>query len=882
MNKKLLLIAIAGVLIVSVLTFVLMTRIDPTDRYYPQLEQIFSRSSLSDGYPTARVLTLSPSEGFASFVLSISSSISTLVKDIGNSILSLFIMDASANTCTWIGAGAGNWNDAARWSGCGATIPQNGDSVIFSGASSSAVSVNVATNTLASLSVNSGYTSTITININQTNSWGTVSFGSGTTGTIVVQNYILYTGSMTLVSGATLSMTTGVIRVSGNWNSSVGTFTYGTGTVIFDASATLTTPGVVGTIYFYNLTIGNAVTLTLASNIRMSYNLSIGGAGGGSITSVTSYRVYVDGTFTAGSGVTTFNECLVYDGTSATLPSYITTYRSLIFFGTALSYNLGANTTTTEDCPLVSYSFGVTQNGGGVSLNGFDLTVNGSGLYINTVNPSVLTTGDSTVIINGSVIINTTASYITSTTGGAWTVSGAWTNNSTSSSWSFFATSITFTSSTSRTMKFGNLPIGPPTAEFFSSVSFIPSSGTPTFTMTTNALLWDTSSALTISSATLVTSGLALTGGSVVIDNNGVLTASSSTITLADDWDSSDGIFNPGTSLVKFISNSASITVVLASVNPGFYNVEFLAPVTVTYTITGNLYVSETLNISSTTAFTSTLATTYQVHGTDLEIGLLGRLNLNGSTSTLSFDTVDIVTSGYIVFGSTTWDIYISWSNASTSGSWNVGTSIVNFNMTIPTTFIPSSSITEFYTLNLKNAIYTLSTNDLTVTNLNIYSTLIMTGLDIKFKILNVTVSGHLKDGSVTTDRLNMTTDIHPLTLKEFTVYTTISVVDTDIEFIIGSTAGANITLTFYPLPATYELTRNSILLETEQARYNTGVVFTHTGGWSSTDSMIITYTQITPQLVTDFVQIMAFTIFVIVIGGLLIVGYVIHKRRTR
>src|SRR2546423_3221601 len=75
---------------------------------------------------------------------------------------------ASANpdTCTWNNATAnGLWGTAGNWS-CG-HAPANGDDVVFSAVSNTPVSVNVLTANLLTVSVNAGYLSTITVNVDQ-------------------------------------------------------------------------------------------------------------------------------------------------------------------------------------------------------------------------------------------------------------------------------------------------------------------------------------------------------------------------------------------------------------------------------------------------------------------------------------------------------------------------------------------------------------------------------------------------------------------------------------------------------------------------------------------------------------------------------------------
>src|SRR6266516_5934752 len=95
-----------------------------------------------------------------------------------------------------------------------------------------------------------------------------------------------------------------------------------------------------------------------------------------------------------------------------------------------------------------------------------------------------LTAGGSTVSVAGNVNLAATTAYITSSSGGAWTVSGSWTDGSSSASWSF-AAPITFRSAASQTMTWGGMSGN----EFGGAVTFDSSvAGGVTFTSAGNAL----------------------------------------------------------------------------------------------------------------------------------------------------------------------------------------------------------------------------------------------------------------------------------------------------------------------------------------------------------------------------------------------------------
>jgi hypothetical protein len=60
---------------------------------------------------------------------------------------------AAGNTCTWTGATNTSWGTASNWSGCGGTIPQNGDNLVFDTTSLSTDTI--LTNSISSLQVGS-------------------------------------------------------------------------------------------------------------------------------------------------------------------------------------------------------------------------------------------------------------------------------------------------------------------------------------------------------------------------------------------------------------------------------------------------------------------------------------------------------------------------------------------------------------------------------------------------------------------------------------------------------------------------------------------------------------------------------------------------------
>lgn len=67
----------------------------------------------------------------------------------------------AGNTCTWTGAVDQNWSTAGNWNNCGGTIP-SGDAVVFNGTVSNVSSTINQAFSVTSVTINNGYTGTIT------------------------------------------------------------------------------------------------------------------------------------------------------------------------------------------------------------------------------------------------------------------------------------------------------------------------------------------------------------------------------------------------------------------------------------------------------------------------------------------------------------------------------------------------------------------------------------------------------------------------------------------------------------------------------------------------------------------------------------------------
>lgn len=525
-------------------------------------------------------------------------------------ILGLFIQDAralcgdGASTCTWDnGGGDGLWNTATNWSNNAA--PVAGDSVLFDATSNTAASVNVASAALTAFTVTTGYSSTITVNATQTATWGTVSFTGTSTGTISTNGFAVIFGSFTGLAGTTLTAGASTITVNGNWNSSAGTFTVGTSTVVLAATGNVAVPAP-GVQSFNNLTINASVTSTITSSrIHNVATLTLGvnavlQSSGASVQ----VQVLTDLVLGAGANVAEvdLSWCAGGNVPGATYYAMYVSCANVVIAGAVTLNGTISWFGTTVGLAIAS--------GGTFNSNGFSLTsTNGIELRNNTPGtPAVLIAGTSTVS-SGRVDILDSSNYITSTAAGSWTVSGTWTDNSTSVSWSF-AAPMTFTSATGGTMTFAGTNLA---GAEFANVTFTSSAGTAqTFTMATRGL--NLSGTLTVSDGTsttaLTTSGsnLAITAGQISVAAGGILTANASTMTLNGSgtvWSSTGGTFTPGTSTV------AVTTTGTLAMDETFSSMTTTAGITATFT----------QNVAFTGTFTANSATLSLQGGWDSSAG---------------------------------------------------------------------------------------------------------------------------------------------------------------------------------------------------------------------------------------------------------------------
>lgn len=327
-----------------------------------------------------------------------------------------FFLPAEAATKTWNGLAGGMASVAANWSPVG--VPIAGDDVVFNSTSNRNCTWNI-TPVLNSFSISSGYTRIVTL-------------AAG-----------LNTGNLTVASG-TLNALSYAINVSGNWDSSTGTFSRGTSIVTLTGTGTVKqrTTGNPSNYGFYRLICAaGGWTTTISSNQLWVDYLTVGS---GTLTGATT--LYLQGSgdvFTDGGATITVTE-LVYRASQNVSQNVVgrnyTGITTLYFRGLGgasgdSTYNMQGDVITNDIQIYTNNSSGNT-NTAVLNTNGYNLTAAslrvGRASYIYQYGR--LNAGSSAIDINGSVTINPSdvsgANEINAQSS-VWTVSRNWANNDT-------------------------------------------------------------------------------------------------------------------------------------------------------------------------------------------------------------------------------------------------------------------------------------------------------------------------------------------------------------------------------------------------------------------------------------------------------------------
>ncbi len=411
-------------------------------------------------------------------------------------------------------------------------------------------------------------------------------------------------------------------NVGGNWDSSGGTFNYGTSTVDLTGTGSLKTPGTIETPYFYNLSaavtgktttllshIGAAHVLTLGTGTFLgpSYSATVTGAGtpfvNNGATLNLSYFFYApasSGTLTVSGG--NYGGLALYFAPQVSGATYqlggALTLSGLIYF-----YNSSAMTSVFN-----TQNYGITANGLRFgSYNSFTVNLGSSTIDLGSWGLDVMA---------GAHTLNLDSASIT-TAGTNWQLlygTGTITQNPGTSTVTFDGTSGTQTLTSNNQSFYNVMHTGAGTLQLATNGlsvggTFTNSAGT----FDANALTNTVTGLTTVSGGTYLastntqtlTGGLTVDGGTfsgstggvttgTVTLSSGTLTAPSGSFNVTGNWTVSGGTFVPGTGTVTFSATAGTQN--LNSGGLSFYNIR----------VPGN-------TSSATLLLTSNLHCTYQI-----------------------------------------------------------------------------------------------------------------------------------------------------------------------------------------------------------------------------------------------------------------------------
>jgi len=401
-----------------------------------------------------------------------------------------------------------------------------------------------------------------------------------TAGTLDLSNFNL--NATTLAGAGTLTAGSGIITLTGN-NTHSGTFNAGTSTVVYNVNAPQTVQGY-GATGYYNLTITNGNTKTLANALTVSNQFSYTGNGTvtiGNNASSFNHFAQTNGTITFGTAALSFSGNVNKTGGTYTAGSGILTFSGTGFVrsNTAITFSTGAatinGTRTIQGAGAVTLS-NTTVNG--TLSNKINLIANtalsGTGTFSNDSTASLLDvnfTGSGPSVSNFNV--NTIGTVRYSAAGVQTTRSVAYYNLSTSNSGV-------------KTLSVGtsvgnNLSVGSQTDCAFNLTIPGTISGTALLNITGNSTLnalgdYTSTGALTIAgTGAFNASGNVSHGGgtltfnssAVVIDGimNGTgavnLSGTGSLTFTGAGWTSTSGAFTPGGTTTTYSGISGSQTV---------------------------------------------------------------------------------------------------------------------------------------------------------------------------------------------------------------------------------------------------------------------------------------------------------------------------------
>ncbi len=409
-------------------------------------------------------------------------------------------------------------------------------------------------------------------------------------------------------------------------------------------SRTITlTQGIILTTTGSGLTFTSGVLVTGSTGNNIISNGTFVQWGSGSHTIANRWvnnNTATNASWDAGTGTVTFTSATASSDSASVFAD--TNLGEAEFFNITFTSSAGTAQTFTMGTRGLQWSgtLTITDGTGGTTLAKATFGLTGGALTISGAAASGLTSTSGAVSVS-TVSISTATAFI-DLGSEAWTVSGTWTNSTTSASWDAGTGTVTFTSATGGTMTFAGANLSE--AEF-SSVTFNSSAaGSQTFTMATRGLSW--SGTLTITGDTILAKATFTLGaeasGALTVGGAGAnaLTSTSGAVTVTTVSIADTGDYIDFGSEAWTVSGAWTNATTSASWDAGTGTMTFTSTVARTTTFAGaNLSEDEFLDVSFTGATTFTMATRALRAAT---ITVDGSATLAAGTLDLQFDHLDV------------------------------------------------------------------------------------------------------------------------------------------------------------------------------------------------------------------------------------------------
>jgi large repetitive protein len=671
----------------------------------------------------------------------------------------------------------------------------------------------------------------------------TLSDGTSTTALNTGGDLGITTNGVVVSAGGIFTANGSTIVNSGDWDSSAGTFTYGTSTISVNATGKTYTFGA-GLFYDY-ITNNNSVTI---DNVTMAAN--------GALTAGSS-AITVHGNWDTSTSASTFSQgtsTVTMDGTGKTLKILSThIFSTLVIAGTVSLLSDGRAMTMTINSAkaLTKTGFSIvfnhlSNNNGGsivdgaITSTGFDVT-NSDGAALTTISVFSVWTNDTeqkwthtsdtpstvmTFTISGqnlSLAFSVTKDGVPFTNDGVFagtltfTMQGSdpvvdvveFTESCQSTCYWVGGTGNWFDGSHWAAVS-GGPPLGSP-PQPTSAIFFDNNSGSGTATVNVNTVV----ESLTINTTGGSAMTIAINAASVVISN--VLTHSGGTLTISSG---------------SLITDDAVISANITATSNGSMSFGSL-------TISGGIITMD--------------AATLDVDG-DLTMSG-GNIIALSAVSTVNGNVFISATSA-IDLGDSNWNISGTWTNNSTNGAlWDAGTGVVTFTSPIGGTMTFAGSNlaeNEFTSVVFTSSAgtpqqFTMSTRGLRANSISIFDFSSTTDLNtneqtLTFKSISASSDGTMTMDGITVPDFSMTTSSGNIVLTNWAVYSPNSETALDWTF-SPSDPGATITMLFKLTGnSTYDLKRNGVVVSPASESDPEGNIdFIVPGGWSGSDHMTST-----------------------------------------